>query len=381
MAIAMYAFSGDPITYGHIDIIRRAAAVFDRLLVGIGVNPRKGYLFSLEERTEMARLCLKNLPNVTVTSFSGLLVDYAYENGVSVVVKGVRNPEDFNYENVLHQVGESQKLGIDTHILFARPELGHVSSGAVKEIQRNQGSIHEYVPLLVKQRLEERLSGQYVVGLAGEMGSGKSHICNALVSLGIDIPVHNIELDHIAHTVLSELCEPAYQQVRERIAKTFGKNLLDKRGFVNRKALGEIVFNDAEQLRELNQMMYRPITVRLRREMMGKKGLILINAALLVETDMTHLCNNNVVLVHVDEDAQKRRLTQRDLTDDQIRTRVACQYNYEQKKTRLREIIARDDHGQVWTIDNSDDVDTESLRSLLNNVIENLGIDYSHSPS
>jgi pantetheine-phosphate adenylyltransferase len=374
MAKAIYAFSGDPITYGHIDIIQRAADVFEHLIVGIGVNPQKKYLFSLDERAEMARLCLKSLPNVVVTPFSGLLVDYAYENGVSVVVKGVRNPEDFNYENVLHQVGESQSLGIDTHILFARPELGHVSSGAVKEIQRNQGSIHEYVPLLVKQRLEEKVSGQYVLGVTGEMGSGKSYICDVLESIGTKIPVHNIELDHIAHSVLGELRDPVYQQLREQIAEAFGKNLLDSNGFINRKALGVIVFNDAEQLRKLNQMMYRPITVRLRREMMGRKGLILINAALLVETDMTHLCNNNVVLIHVDKETQNRRLRQRDLTNEQIRTRVACQYNCEQKKTQLGEIIDRDGHGHIWTIDNSNDVDKESVRSLLDDVTRDLGI-------
>lgn len=82
----------------------------------------------------MAKQSLTHIPNVEVVSFSGLLVDYAYENGVSVIVKGVRNGEDFNYENILHQVGESQKLGIDTFILFAKPALGHV------QFQRRQGN-------------------------------------------------------------------------------------------------------------------------------------------------------------------------------------------------------------------------------------------------
>ena len=171
---AMYAFSGDPITYGHIDIIARASSAFDHVVAGIGANPDKKYMFNLEERTEMAKRSLTRFKNVEVASFQGLLVDYAYEQGIEVIVKGVRNAADFDYENVLHEVGVSQKLGIDTHILFARPELAHVSSSAVKSIQKEQGLIHEYVPLYVKQCLEARMSEQYIVGVTGEIGAGKS---------------------------------------------------------------------------------------------------------------------------------------------------------------------------------------------------------------
>ncbi|MCK5024944.1 MAG: pantetheine-phosphate adenylyltransferase, partial [Nanoarchaeota archaeon] len=117
MKKAIYAFSGDPITYGHIDVIQRVSRVFDDMIVGIGINPDKKYMFNLEERTEMAKKALVNIPNTRVSPFHGLLVDYAYESGVDVIVKGVRNSADFDYENMLHQVGESQKLGLDTHIL------------------------------------------------------------------------------------------------------------------------------------------------------------------------------------------------------------------------------------------------------------------------
>jgi pantetheine-phosphate adenylyltransferase len=88
MKRAIYAFSGDPITFGHIDIVERAASVFDEVVVGIGVNPEKEYTFDLEERTEMARRSLSHLSNVKVVSFKGLLVDYAYENDIHVIIKG-----------------------------------------------------------------------------------------------------------------------------------------------------------------------------------------------------------------------------------------------------------------------------------------------------
>ena len=374
MSTAMYAFSGDPITYGHIDIIQRAASVFDHVIVGIGVNPQKNYLFTLQERTAMAKLSLQKLSNVEVLSFSGLLVDYAYEKGASVIVKGVRNPEDFSYESILHQVGESQKLGIDTHILFAKPELGHISSGAVKEIQKNQGVIHEYVPLLVKQQLETKISGQYVVGVTGEMGAGKTSVSNMLEESQPDIPVYNIELDHIAHQILEELKDPVYVHIREQIARTFGPELLNPNGFIDRKALGEIVFNDINQLQKLNKMLYTPISVRLRREMLGKKGIVLINAALLAETDMLHICNNNVILIEVDKLTQKKRLESRDLTEEQIQTRIACQYDFTEKKTRISEIIDRDNYGHLWILDNSQNCQTPHIKQLLSEVKAYFGI-------
>lgn len=374
MAKAMYAFSGDPITLGHIDIIRRAAAVFDHVIVGIGINPQKNYTFSLEERTCMAKKSLLSISNVQVVSFSGLLVDYAYENGVSVIVKGVRNSEDFSYENILHQVGESQKLGIDTFILFAKPTLAHISSSAVKEIQKNQGFIRDYVPLFVKQQLEARICGQYIVGITGQIGSGKSYISNVLKTIGNSIPVHNIELDHIAHQILGELKEPAYQNIRQELARQFGFDLVDSNSYIKRKLLGEIVFNDIGQLKKLNKIIYTPLTVRIRRELSGKKGLILINAALLAEADMLHLCNNNVILIKTDKQAQKTRLEQRNLGEDQIKTRIASQYTYEQKRSQIQLAIDKHGYGSLWEIDNSNNADSASIQHILNQVNNYFGI-------
>lgn len=374
MSRAMYAFSGDPITFGHIDIIRRAAVAFDHVTVGIGLNPQKKYLFTLEERTDMARRCLRNLTNVDVISFTGLLVDYAYEHSISVIVKGVRNAEDFNYENILHQVGQSQKLGIDTHILFADPTLAHVSSSAVKEIQKNQGLIHEYVPLPVKQKLEAKISRQYIVGVTGEMGVGKSYISQQLELLKSPFEIHNIELDHIAHHILGDLPEPAYQQIRQNIAAQFGSEVVDADGFINRRNLGRIVFSDPEQLSRLNQIMAQPILVRLRRELASTRGLILVNAALLVETEMTYISNNNILLVTTDKETQRQRLQARNLSRQQIQTRLACQYTYKQKQSKLQEIIRLDACGHIWTVDNPDNNPPADLESTLEQIARDLEI-------
>ena len=156
------------------------------------------------EREALAREALAHLPRVRVISFLGLLVDLACEQGISFVVRGVRDGDDFHDELLLHQVGESQKLGIETVLLPGRRDLNHVSSGAAKALQREQGLIHDFVPLAAKRALEERLSGQSIIGVTGEIGVGKSHLCRRLVDLGHGqgLEIHHIELDRIAHDTL-----------------------------------------------------------------------------------------------------------------------------------------------------------------------------------
>jgi pantetheine-phosphate adenylyltransferase len=377
MKKAIYSFSGDPITYGHIDIIKRASIAFDNVIVGIGINPDKKYMFNLEERTEMAKKAVDNIPNVRVSSFQGLLVDYAFECEVDVIVKGVRNAADFGYENVLHQIGESQKLGIDTHILFAKPELAHISSSAVKEIQKNQGLIHEYVPLNVKQALEERISSQYILGVTGEPAVGKSYIYQKLEELGkvSKLEVHNIELDHIGHQIFGELKQPKYEEIRKQIAKTFGEQVREKDGSINRKKLGEIVFNDYQELSKLNDIMHTPLLVRLRRELYGKKGLILLNAALIAESDMSYLCNNNVLLISANKDIQKERLLKRDLSEKQINRRLSSQFNFQEKQNKLQERIKKDNYGNIWTFNNSNNSKLEGINTTFHQILDYFGVD------
>lgn len=371
---AIYAFSGDPITYGHIDIIKRAAAVFDKIIVGIGVNPSKKYMFSLAERELMAKKSLQNLKNVKVLSFTGLLVDFAYEHNAGVIVKGARSATDVEYEQTLHQMGESQKLGIDTFILFTRPELAHVSSSSVKAIQKEQGLIHECVPLFVKQYLEEKMSGQYIVGLTGEIGVGKTYVGEKFVELGRarGLEVHNIDLDKIGHQIQEKLTQAKYQQIRKTIIKKFGKKVAHQNGTINRKILGEIVFEDQEKLEELNQIMYTPILVRLRRELQGKKGLIFFNAALIIEASMTYLCNHNMILVKADKATQQHRLLARNLTKQQIKRRLDSQYDFMTKKKTLEKVIKKDQQGQIWIVNNNGQNTDKNIQKCFEAVITSL---------
>lgn len=375
MKSAIYAFSGDPITFGHIDIIKRAATVFDRVVVAIGCNPAKKYLFSQEERTEMARKSLLNLKNVEVKTFQGMLVDFAYENNIDVIVKGIRSSTDFEYEMSLHNLGESQKLGIDTFILFTRPALAHVSSSAVKDIQKEQGLIQDYVPPYVKQCVEAKLSGQHIIGLTGEIGTGKSYVGQKLVSLAnkMNLEAHNIELDHLAWQIQSDLKEEKYEVVRKQIADTFGAEVINSDGSINRKVLGEIVFADQKKLNKLNEIMETPILVRLRRELKNKKGLIILNAALLAEAKMSQLSNYNTILLSVDEKIQNKRLLDRDLNQAQIKRRLKSQYDFASKKKSLEAEIKQNQQGKLWVLNNDKASDLE-IKKLLKDLLFYFGL-------
>lgn len=370
MAKALYAFSGDPITYGHLNIIQRAARAFDDLVVGIGVNPSKKYMFSLEERTRMAKEAVADLENVSVVSFKGLLVSYAYEQGIQVLIKGVRDSKDFDYEMLLYQAGESQKLGIDTHLLPARQDLIHVSSSVVKSILIEQGEVHTYVPIHVQQALYERMLGQYIVGITGETGVGKSHIGSLFENWGKAhaVPVHHIELDDIANQILTELDDPVYKALRLKIAAEFGYELIDPKGTIDKKVLGEIVFKDPELLRRLNAIMDLPLSVRLKREMYGKRGIIVINAGLIAESDMMYLCNNNIILVTVARDIQRERLRRKQLTDKQIERRLHSQYSAEQKQERILQKIKEQNHGSLWQVDSSATVPEELFEEVVQGI-------------
>lgn len=151
--------SFDPVTNGHVDIITRAAALFDDVTVAVLVNPAKTSLFNVDERIAMLERCLAHLGNVTVASFDGLLVDFCSQRGVPAIIKGVRAVTDFEYERQMAQMNR-RLTGVDTLLLPASPAYSFLASSLLKEIAAYGGDIAGLVPddvlASVKVRLAER---------------------------------------------------------------------------------------------------------------------------------------------------------------------------------------------------------------------------------
>jgi pantetheine-phosphate adenylyltransferase len=156
--IAVYPGSFDPITNGHLDIIERAASVFDEVIVTVATNSEKHPMFTLEERKEMLAEVCAHLENVKVDSFTGLLVQYAQTTGAGVIVKGLRAVSDFQYEFEMAMMNRKLAPDVETVFLMTGAENAYLSSSIVKEISALGGAISEMVPETIAHRMRQRLN-------------------------------------------------------------------------------------------------------------------------------------------------------------------------------------------------------------------------------
>ena len=147
--IAVYPASFDPIHLGHADIARRAARLFDRLIVGVYDRPNKRLMFAAEERVAMAREALADVSNIEVVVYSGLTVDFAREYKAQIMVRGLRMPTDFEWEHQLAQTNQKLAPDIETICLMTSPQYGHISSTIARDVAILGGSLEHLVPALV----------------------------------------------------------------------------------------------------------------------------------------------------------------------------------------------------------------------------------------
>ncbi|WP_010631047.1 pantetheine-phosphate adenylyltransferase [Sporolactobacillus vineae] len=158
---AIYPGSFDPVTFGHLDILKRGLRVFDHIIVAVLNNSRKDPLFSVEERVALLKKATEGLGSVTVDSFDGLLMDYVHKKNVKVVLRGLRAISDFEYELQIASINKNLNPEIETCFMMTSNRYSFLSSSMVKEVAKYGGSVHGLVPEIVEKSIQEKFAEQY----------------------------------------------------------------------------------------------------------------------------------------------------------------------------------------------------------------------------
>lgn len=153
MKIAVFPGSFDPITTGHVDLVKRALPLFDKIVVAVGVNTQKKYLFPLETRLVWLGKVFENEPKVEVDSFENLTAHYCQKIGARYLLRGLRNASDFDYEKTISQLNDIVGDGLETIFLISRPAYSHISSTIVREIIKGGGDATPFIPNVIEPKI------------------------------------------------------------------------------------------------------------------------------------------------------------------------------------------------------------------------------------
>lgn len=161
MRIAVYPGSFDPITNGHLDIIERASKLYDKLIIGVLNNASKNPIFTAFERKAMIDEVTRDMPNVSCDVFSGLLVDFAKQNGASVIVKGLRTVADFEYEFQMALLNKALNPEYETMFMMTNTKYSYISSSMVKEVAKYNGDLEGLVPQIVVSKINDKIQREF----------------------------------------------------------------------------------------------------------------------------------------------------------------------------------------------------------------------------
>lgn len=157
MKTAIYPGSFDPITRGHLDVLKRAAGIFDKVIIAVLINSSKKSFLPIEDRIKLIKESCSDLDNVEVDSFDGLTIDYARQKNANILIRGLRAVSDFEYEMQLSQTNNALAPDINTVFLITKPKYNFISSSTIKEIAQMKGDISKFVPPPVAQYLNEKI--------------------------------------------------------------------------------------------------------------------------------------------------------------------------------------------------------------------------------
>lgn len=353
----LVALSADPVTVGHLDLIARAAKQCRSVVVLVANNDGKkgSYLFTLAERAAMIERAVAdaNIPNAKIVKSSNLLADVYLEEGCDAVFRGVRDEKDLEYEKSQMRLHADifRPLADSVVYLDAREELRHVSSSMVKAFVDRHLDTSAYVPMFVKEALEERIHGQYKIAVTGGIAVGKTFVAETLARVAaktFGCETYHVNVDSLIRAFYAERSNGA-ALVRARLAELFGDDVLTAdRNDVNRPTLAARIFSpscDQNMREEIHTITAPHVGRKYREALSGKHGLIVVEWAQLAEMGMGLWTNNNAIVV--DSPDRAAFIARRGLDAAKFADIGRHQWSADRKVRALYACARRDRHGTV----------------------------------
>jgi pantetheine-phosphate adenylyltransferase len=354
-AIITWSFDGQH--RWHEDIIQKASKKCDTLHALIWFNREKTTTFDIQTRIKHLTRSIKDLKNVIVWTYDeSLLVDYMIRNNINTIYKGIRDEKDKSFEKTQEYYNKFLTSNITTEYIECNPDYFHLSSSAIKSLftlwWNITPGIERLLPLQVKQDLEKVINNQYIIGITWVPGSGKSYIAQQLVqqATSSNIPIIHINMDKLWHRIYHQ---PNYWYIRDQIIDLDTSITMNKDGDIDKNSIRNAMFSNPDIKDKINQLFQQPIRTELRQEVYGKTGIILIESALFAEHNISDIVNNNIILVHTDQETQLKRLQNRGDDMTTIKNFLDGQYNTVMKQKSLEEKIQKSWYGKVIRINNS----------------------------
>jgi len=363
----VYPGTFDGLHYGHLDIMERASRMFDEVIIAIGNNETKKPLFNANERYRMLKETLQNYnSNISVYKFNGMLNDFMWKRNINIVVRGVRNEDDFKSVKNTHDFIWKIDKSYETIPLISNIQHRNLSSSMVKAVEHHGGDISHFVPPNIKRQLEKKISERIFIGITGMMGAGKNFIVDLLMRVypRRGKSVYSIDFDRLVRDIHTKLIDTRYIEFRKELIKKFGLSIHDKSRFadfhyfINTKELAKIVFNKNSkyELKYLSDMLYEPAMHYFRDylRMRDLRGVIFLNCPYLIEYNLINLCNGNMVIINADDEVRKERVMKRDgITEEEFLVRSSHQLSFEGKKLCLDSWKNAHPGCNFWTLKNN----------------------------
>lgn len=368
---ALVPVSADPITFGHLDIVSRAAAISERavLLVCDNDNKRDGYLFTLQERVAMATAAVRlaGLDTVEIMASSGLLADVALRENADCIVRGVRSERDLAEDQRQEEYHSMVWSGMNGRFryLTANDGLRNVSSTLVKAFVRRGVDVSCLVPAFVKAALEARMRGVWPVGVTGGIASGKTYVCRSLTELlrqrGAE--VQHVDFDEIVRQIYRE-DSPGARALRQDLAILIGHEVLDDDGRMDPMKMRDRLFgqNCSDELRrQAHELMVPHVWRAYREHTAGLHGILLVEWAKLAEMGMGGLVNHCVIAVQSPD--RETLLDKRGINRGMAESIMSRQVSEDERLTLLGQAAAKNGFG--WVVSYINRLDDQQSLGLL----------------